>query len=264
MNRQFADFIKYRSLLYNLIGKEVKLKYRRSVLGIAWSVLNPLFIMIILTQVFGRLLKIETPGYSFAVFFILGNSMWSFYSESTNASLMSIIGSAALIKKVYIPKYIFPLEKCLFALVNFMFSMIAVLIVMIFNQVSPSWTMLLFPVPIVYLLLFNVGISLILSTLTVFFRDIVHIWGIIMTAWMYLTPLLYPMDYVYNTNISWLITIINLNPLTWFINFFRDIMMFQTVPTLMDNLICLAWGIGALFIGLLVFKRTQDQFILHI
>ncbi len=262
MKQHFKDFLKYRPLLFNLIGRDLKVKYRRSVLGLAWSILNPLFIMLILTQVFGLLMKMQVENY--AVYFILGNSMWSLFSESSNACMSSVLSSASLIKKVYIPKYIFPLEKCLFALVNFLFSMIAVIVVMIFQGITPSWSMLLFPVPVLYLLLFCIGVGLILSALTVFFRDIMHLWGVLTTAWMYLTPIIYPMELIEQSGNQIVMVIIQLNPIYHFVTYFRDIMMYGSVPGLSANLICLAWGIGAVLLGLLAFKKMQDKFILHI
>ncbi|MBQ8267422.1 MAG: ABC transporter permease, partial [Clostridia bacterium] len=139
---------KFMPLLKNLVSKDFKIKYRRSVLGVAWSVLNPLFTMLVITTVFGKLLKIEVEN--FATYYIVGFAIWNFFSEATSSSLSSILSSAPLIKKVYIPKYIFPLEKCLFSLVNFFFTLIAVVIVMLFQGVVPSITAILFPIPVLY------------------------------------------------------------------------------------------------------------------
>ncbi len=143
---QLTTFRKYLPLLTNLAGRDFKLKYRRSVLGVAWSILNPLLMMLVLTQVFGLLLKIKVEN--FPVYYIVGSSLWTFFSEATQLSMTSVINSAQLIKKVYIPKYIFPLEKCLFALENFLFSLIAVVLVMLFQRFVPSITTLLFFIPV--------------------------------------------------------------------------------------------------------------------
>ncbi len=256
----FVDFKKFFPLLLNLSTKDIKLKYRRSVLGIMWSILNPLFTMIVLTQVFGLLLKV--PVENFATYYIIGASIWNFFSEATSISMMSVISSAPLIKKVYIPKYIFPLEKCIFALINFLFSLIAVIAVMLFQGVYPSWSMLLAPLPIIYCFMFSVGFSLILSALTVYFRDIMHLYSVLLTVWMYLTPIIYPESLIANNKFVY--TVVKCNPLYHFVKYFRDVMMRNTIPSLNENLICIAISVSTLLIGSLIFKKAQKNFILHI
>lgn len=259
----WADFKRYLPLLWSLTSRDIKLKYRRSVLGLAWSILNPLLIMIVLTQVFGMLLKITVDN--FPVYYIVGSSLFNFFSEATTGSMSSVLSSAPLIKKVYIPKYIFPLEKCMFSLVNLLFSMIAVVIVMAFyiiiGDLQPSWTILLFFLPIFYCFLFAVGMSLILSALTVFFRDLLHLWGVVMTVWLYLTPIIYPLEVIQD---SWVMTVVQFNPLYYYVQYFRAVMMYGQVPGLLFNLGCLAMGLATIAIGVLIFKKTQDKFILHI
>lgn len=161
MKRFFTDFKKFFPLLVNLSARDIKVKYRRSVLGILWSILNPLLTMLVLTQVFGLLLKVQVEN--FATYYIVASSLWNFFSESTSLAMTSVINSAPLIKKVYVPKYIFPLEKCLFALANFAFSLIAVIIVMLCQRVWPTWTILLAPLGVLYCFVFCVGFSLILA-----------------------------------------------------------------------------------------------------
>ena len=255
----YVGFRKYLPLLQNLTMRDLKVKYRRSVLGIAWSILNPLLTMLVLTQVFGRLMKIQVEN--FPVYYILGATIFNFFSEATQNSLSSVLSAGALIKKVYIPKYIFPLEKCMFAFVNQLFSMIAVLIVMIFQRTAFHWTMILFFIPMIYVFVFAVGMSLILSSLTVYFRDIMHLYGVLITIWMYLTPLIYPIELIEG---SWIMHIVRCNPLYYYMQYFRDVMMYGIVPGWEWNLICLAFSVGVLAIGVLIFKRLQDRFILHI
>lgn len=256
----FSDFKKFTPLLRNLVAKDFKVKYRRSALGVAWSVLNPLLTMLVLTKVFSMLLRVQVEN--FATYYIIGSSIWTFFAESTSMSMTSILGSAALIKKVYIPKYMFPLEKCLFALVNFAFSMVAVLLVMLLQRVAFSWTIVLGVVPVLYCFLFCCGLSLFLAAATVFFRDIAHLYSVLLTLWMYLTPIIYPMELVQNHVL--ISKVIHLNPLTHYVVMFRDVMMYNTVPALQDNLICLGWALAMLLLGSLVFKKAQGRFILHI
>lgn len=195
----YWSFKKFFPLLLNLAAKDIKIKYRRSVLGILWSIFNPLLTMMVLTQVFGMLLRVQVEN--FATYYILGSSLWNFFSESTSISMMSIISSSSLIKKVYVPKYIFPLEKCLFGLINFAFSMIAVVVVMLVQGTKLTFTLLLFPIPVIYCFVFCVGFSLILSALTVYFRDMMHLYGILLTVWIYLTPIIYPEELIKNHSV---------------------------------------------------------------
>ncbi|MBR6502983.1 MAG: ABC transporter permease [Clostridia bacterium] len=252
---------KFMPLLRNLVSKDFKIKYRRSILGVAWSVLNPLFTMLVLTVVFSKLLRIDV-GTDFATYYIVGASMWTFFAEATSNSLSSIISSASLIKKVYIPKYIFPIEKCLFSLVNFAFTLIAVLIVMFARGVYPTWTSLLFFVPLIYCFVFVCGVSLFLSAATVYFRDIQHLYGVLLTMLMYLTPIIYNTDSLEGHTL--VLKVVNANPMTHYVKYFRDVVMNNTIPDLTENLICIAMAVGVFIIGALIFKKAQRKFILHI
>lgn len=257
----FSDMKKFMPLLKNLVSKDFKIKYRRSVLGVAWSVLNPLLTMLVLTVVFSVLLRIDV-GTDFATYYIVGASMWNFFSEATSSSITSILGAAPLIKKVYIPKYIFPLEKCLFSLVNFAFTLIAVLFVMFVRGIYPTWTTLLFFVPIIYCFVFSCGVSLFLSAITVYFRDVQHLYGVFMTMLMYLTPILYNIELLEEHKI--VSSIVNINPMTHYVMYFRDVVMNNTIPSITENLICVGIALAAFLIGALVFKKAQRRFILHI
>ncbi len=256
----FSDMKKFMPLLKNLVSKDFKLKYRRSVLGIAWSVLNPLFTMLVITTVFGKLLRVQIEN--FASYYIVGYAIWGFYSEATSLSLSSILSSAPLIKKVYIPKYIFPLEKCIFSLVNFFFSLIAVVIVMIFQGVVPSVTSVLFLIPVLYCFVFVCGVSLFLSAATVYFRDVQHLYGIFLTALMYLTPIIYPLELLEGH--TFVLKIVRLNPITHYVEYFRGLVMYNTIPGVKENLVCIAMSLGMFLIGAFVFKKAQRKFILHI
>ncbi len=256
----FSDMKKFMPLLKNLVSKDFKIKYRRSVLGVAWSVLNPLFTMLVITTVFGKLLRIQVEN--FATYYIVGFAIWSFFSEATSSSLSSILGSAPLIKKVYIPKYIFPLEKCLFSLVNFFFTLIAVVIVMLFQGVVPSVTAILFPIPVLYCFMFVCGVSLFLSAATVYFRDVQHLYGIFLTALMYLTPIIYPLELLEDN--AFVLKVVKLNPVTHYVEYFRGLVMYNTIPGTKENLLCLGVSVLSLLFGALIFKKAQGKFILHI
>lgn len=258
MTNKINDFLKYRFLLYNLISREIKVKYRRSILGVLWSVLNPLFTMLVISLVFSQIFRFEIKNFN--IYFLTGSVIFSFMSEATTSSLSSILGASALIKKVYIPKYIFPLQKTTFSLVNLGFSLIAVLIVFLFSGIKVSASVLLFPIPIIYCYIFSLGISLALSALTVKFRDIQHLYSVITTMWMYLTPVIYPASSLKGP----LLKIMELNPMYYYVTYFREVVMYGTVPDLKFNLICTGFALTSLIIGTLIFKKRENTFILYL
>ncbi len=252
-------FQKYKYLLYNLISRDFRVKYRRSVLGILWSMLNPILMVLILNAVFSRVFRFQIEN--FALYLISGQTLFTFFNEATSGSIFSIVEASALIKKVYIPKSIFPLEKVLFAFVNALFSMSAVIVMLLIYQVPFSWTMLLFFVPLIGLLMFTCGFSLIISCLCVFFRDLKHLYSVLITALMYMTPIIYPIETVQD---SWIRYIVYLNPLTTYVETFRSVVMYNQLPS--SELLLVGFGYGILFmiIGLVVFRKGQDKFILHV
>lgn len=191
-------------------------------------------------------------------------------NEATSSAMVSIVGNAPLIKKVYIPKYIFPLEKVMFAFVNMLFSMIALVIMMGVTKLgiigsaadlNISWTIVLFFIPMLYTLVFSLGLGLILAAVNVYFRDVGHLYSVWTMAWMYLTPIIYPMNVVEGT---WAMNIIRLNPMYYFVTYFRDVVTDGIVPGLKMNLLCMGISLLFLVLGLLVFKKKQDRFILFI
>ena len=246
----------------DLTIKDIKIKYRRSILGILWSVLNPLLMMLVITAVFSLLFRFNIPNYP--IYYLTGWVIFNFFSEATNGAMASVTSAAQLIKKVYIPKYIFPLEKALFALVNMCFSFIAVAIMFLIQGYPLHWTILLFPIPIFYVFVFSVGVGMILSAVAVFFRDIVHLYGVFLTALMYITPILYDDSVIEQSGHFAILTIMRCNPLYYFVYFFRQVVMFGSVPSLKTNLACILMCLASLGLGLLVFKKAQDKFILYI
>ena len=133
---------------------------------------------------------------------------------------------------------------------------------MLIQGVYPTWTALLAPLPIVYCFVFSVGFSLILSALTVYFRDIQHLYSVLLTVWMYLTPIIYPMSLIEGN--ATMETIIRCNPMYYYVDYFRDVVMYNTIPSLADNLLCIGIALGTLLLGSLIFSKAQKKFILHI
>ena len=245
-------------ILTSLISKDFKLKYRRSALGVLWSVLNPLLMMCVLTAVFSFMFRFDVEYYP--LYLILGSTLFSLMGDSTTSAMNSILESASLIKKIRIRKLIFPIEKVLFQLVNFCFSLIAIAAVMIFFQVVPTFNILLLPLLLFYIVLFSAGLGMLLSALAVFFRDIIHLWSVIVTAWTYATPIFYPISILPD----WMATIMNFNPMYHYVTYFREIVLWGQTPGLQENIICFLVAAIMFAIGLLVFKKLEKKFILYV
>lgn len=257
----FAGFWKYRYLLQNLITRDFKLKYRRSVLGVAWSVLNPLLTCLVMWAVFGSLFNARGQGIeNFPVFLIIGQLLFNFFRESTTMAMESVLKNAPLLRKVYIPKYVFPLEKTCFALVNCLFSFVALLIVVVVTWSPISFsTAPLALYPLVMLFFFSLGIGLLLSALYVFVRDIMHIWEVFCTLLVYGSAIFYDPRQM----VGWVQAVINLNPIYWYITSFRSCVMWGeglTPNMLLVDFLCAAVSMG---LGLFVFKKNQDKFVLY-
>lgn len=263
------DFWRYRYLLQNLISRDFKLKYRRSVLGVAWSVLNPLLMNLVMVVVFSTIMDMRGSGIqNFPVYLLIGQLLFNFFTEGTNSAMSSMLGAAPLIKKVYIPKYIFPLERVCFAMVNCLFSFIALILMMILTGAKLHATVILALYPLATLFLFTLGVGLMLAAATVFFRDVMHLWGVFTTALMYFSAIFYdPLQMGSFTvgsltlNVSQLI---RFNPLYWYITGFRATVLNGTGLTFNMVWICGLCALLALAAGLLVFRSQQDKFVLHI
>ena len=251
-------FRKFTPLLYQLVRRDFLAKYKRSVLGVLWSLLSPLLTMIILTIVFSTLFRFDIENYP--VYLLSGNIIFTMFNEITNTCLYSVIGASALMKKVSVPKYIFPFSRALSALINFVFSFISLLFVMWFTGSTFHLSMLFIPISIFYVFVFATGIGLILSTAMVFFRDVSYLYGIFITAITYFTPLFYPIGII-PISFRW---IISLNPLYHFVECFRTCSIYGSVPSVWQNLICFILASLSLAFGLWIFNKKQDDFILFI
>lgn len=251
-------FKKNLFILKTLVSKDFKLKYRRSVLGVLWSVLNPLLMMIVMSAVFSYMFRFSIENYP--LYLILGQILFSLMADSTNAAMNSILDASSLIKKIRVEKMLFPAEKACFAVLNFLFSAIAAVIVMVYFQVFPTLNILLLPLLLICVMMFSLGLGLILASSAVFFRDTIHLWGVVLTAWTYATPIFYPMDLLPPV----MQTAMAFNPMYQFITFFRDIMMYGTTPSLTHGLICVGMAAATFAVGLFVFRKTEHKFILYV
>jgi len=256
---RLLNLYKFRDLFTQLVQRDIKLKYRRSFLGYVWSVLNPLLIMVVQAIVFSLMFKRNIEHYP--AYLITGNVLFQFMKESSNHSLASVTSNASLLKKTYVPKYIFALSKVTSDLVNMFFAFGALVLVLIFTGVPFTWYALLLFIPVVELYIFCIGLGIFLAQAAVFFRDIRYIWGVVTTAWMYLTPLFYDVSFLPNS-LRWIVE--RFNPMFYYVTQFRDFVMYGQMPWSP-----LIWrgalvAVIMLLVGIWSFLRSKDKLILHI
>lgn len=258
MSGYIQNFLKFRPLLNELVARDIKIKYRRSVLGIMWTLLNPLLMMVVLSIVFSNLFKFDVEN--FPLYLLSGQVVFNYFSNATTSSMSAITDNASLIKKIYIPKYLFVLSRIASSFVNLLASFTALLLVMIAMKAELHYTIVLVFIPIILLVLFSLGVGLILSAVVVRFRDVMHLYSVFITALMYLTPVIYPM----NILPEWIKKIVLLNPITNYLVMFRDVMMNNTLPDGGYFVIGVIEAIIVLVLGLYIFYKSQDEFILNI
>lgn len=251
-------YCRYGFMIQQLVSRDFKTKYKRSVLGMLWSFLNPLLTMAVQYVVFSTLFRSDIPN--FPVYLIIGIVFFNFFNEAITIGMTAITSNAALIKKVYMPKYIYPISKILSSLVNFALALVPMLLVTIITgtPLQPSFLLLIFD--ILCLLGFVMGMALIMSTVTTFFQDMQFLWSIISMMWMYLTPLFYPESIIPQK----FLPLYHMNPMYQYISFARIFIINGISPAPIYYLRCIACAVVALLIGLWVFKRNQDQFVMYL
>ena len=250
--------IRYGHLIAELVKRDLRLKYRRSFLGYFWSLLNPLMMMSVMMVVFSYMFRFDIENYP--LYLICGQTIFNFFNESTNKAMYSILENGALIKKVYVPKCVFPIAKCLSCFTTMALSLVAVLIVMVFTRVRLHFSMLLFFVPLIFLLLFSMGVGMIISGLAVKFQDVTHLYGVFTMVLMYATPIFYPIEAV-PANVA---GIIRLNPIYTIIYLFRELMLGGRIPAAGSWLYAAGTSIAMFIVGALLFDRMRKEFIYYI
>ena len=251
-------FSRYGFLIRQLVARDFKTKYKRSALGMAWSIMNPMLTMAVQYLVFSTLFKNDIPNY--LVYLLTGIVFFSFFNESLTLGMTAITGNASLIKKVYMPRYIYPLSRILSSMVNFLLALVPLFLVVIVTGTSlrPSLFLLLFDIGC--LLVFIIGMTLLLSTAVVFFQDTLFLWNVACLMWQYLTPIFYPESIIPAA----FLPVYRLNPLYQFITFARICIIDGISPPPGNYLGCLLSALGVLTLGIVVFKRYQDKFVLYL
>lgn len=261
MRRVAGSLRQYGFLIEQLVARDFKVKYKRSALGVAWSLLYPLLTMAVMAVVFSNVFRFSTPGVSYVAYLLIGLTFFNYFSEASNLSMSTIVANYALIRKVYVPKYIFPLTKCLFVGVNFLLTLIPLYAVVILTGTGLCWQHLLLPYDFICLFLFTLGMGFLLATVSVYLRDMFYIYGIVLTLWTYLTPIMYDISVIGSGTLR---ALLKLNPLYQFISFARTIILYHRTPELFQFGACAAAALVFLLLGGAVFKRHQDRFIYYL
>jgi len=249
---------KYRFLIRQLVARDFRTKYKRSILGMFWSFLNPLLTMCVQYFVFSTIFKSDIPNY--AVYLLIGIVTFNFFSEATSMALGAIVGNATLITKVYMPKYIYPLTRVMSSVVNLDISLLPLLIVAVATGLELHKAALLAFYFLFCLIVFSLGVGLLLSSAMVFFRDTQFLWGVLSMIWMYATPVFYPESILPEESRF----ILQINPLYHFLKNTRLCILDGISPEPSVYVYCLLMALAALFLGALVFRRTQDRFVLFL
>ncbi len=258
MIQLIREIVNYRELIWALALKDLRVRYKRSILGFLWALLNPLLMMIVLTIVFSTIMRF--PINQYAVFLICALLPWTFFSQSLSYSVDSIVGNGELLKKLYIGKSVFPVAAVLANLINFVLSLIPLLLLLLVLRFPLHWTWVYLPLPLICLIAFTLGFGFLCAATNVFFRDVAHIIQIVLSAWFYFSPIIYPLDLVpqkYHI-------LFRLNPMLYIINGFRMAIYYGALPTVQSAAMSLAGGFIFLIAGYLIFRRYQDTFVYYL
>lgn len=272
MQKIYARYRYSLILLRELVRTDFKLRYQGSVLGMMWSVLKPLMLFAIMYIVFVRFLKFGANIPHFAVSLLLAQTLWGFFQETASQGMMAIVGRGDLLRKIKFPKYIVVVSSSVSAFINLAISLVIVAFFMLINGVPLRWTMLIFPIVVVELYIFSLGVAFILSSMYVKFRDICHIWDVFMQMWFYMTPIIYPISMIANAGTPAMMTIakvIMLNPMAQIIQDARYTLVGKTDtvwsligsgPWSLLKLIPVLSVIAIFVLGVVIFKRASKTF----
>ncbi len=258
MLKLYSEIVAYRELIWALALKELKIRYKRSVLGFLWALLNPLLLMIVLTVVFSAFMAQGVPHY--AVFLLSVLLPWTFFSQSLTYAADSIVGNGDLIKKVKVAKSVFPIAAVVSNLINFMLSVIPLVLILVVLRFPFHWTWIYLPVPLLALCLLTLGATFFFAAANVFYRDVAHILQNLLNVLFYVTPIIYSVDLI-PLKYRW---IFRLNPLEYIFNGFRLSVYWGKLPTVESVIACFVCAFAVLFFGYWMFKKHEDEFVFYV
>jgi len=254
---ELREIIKYRNLLFQMVRRDVVTRYKRSILGIAWTMLNPLMTTLILAIVFSQVFGAEEE---YAVYVLSGLMPWTFFSQTTSASIVGLLWGGSLIHRIFMPRTVFAVSAIGTGLVNFILSLVPLFFLVLITGVNLTWSVFLTPIAILFLAMFSLGVGLFLSSVAIRFADIADMYQIILTAWFYLSPIIYKEEYI-PEQFTW---IVKLNPMFYLINFFRAFVYDGRFPSIEEYLITGSIASISLLFGWIFFSRRADEFAYRI
>jgi len=258
MGELVRETYRYRELIWALALKELRVRYKRSVLGFVWALLNPLLMMLVLTVVFGTLMRFTIPHYS--IFLLSMLLPWTFFSQGLAYSVESIVGNGELLKKVRVATLVFPVAAVISNIINFLLSLIPLMLLIVVLRFPLYWTWVYLPIPMLGLFFFTLGVAFFFATINVYYRDVSHIIQIILSAWFYFSPVIYSLDFI-PAKYHWLF---RMNPMLYVLNGFRLSIYYGLLPSKPSMAMSLACGFLALMIGFMIFRRYEKSFVYYV
>ncbi len=257
---ELFETFRYRHLIVQFVRRDIITRYKRSFLGIAWSMLNPLGTMIVMTIVFSSVFS-RGDSAAYPVFLLSGLLAWNFFSNSVNLIMNNMVWGSNLLTRIYVPRSAFAVASLGTGFVHLGLEVIPLVVVMLFVRVPIRWTMLFLPVPSILIMFFTLGLGLILSVIAIYFADIREMFSVILRAWLYLTPIIYPEEMLSGSRFAWLLQI---NPLTHLIELFRIPILEGRIPTMAEMLPGIIIALATLIFGWVFFARQADEFAYRI
>ena len=250
---ELRELFNYRELVFQTVRRNIVVRYKRSILGVAWTMLNPLGTALILTFVFSAAFG---AGSNYAVYVLSGLVAWNFFAQTTNDAMLNLLWGGSLIKRIYMPKTVFGVSSTGTGLINLTLALVPLLIIMLITRVPIQVSILFLPYPILLIAMFTLGISLLISACAMFFPDIAEMYNILLTAWFYLTPVIWVEDML-PQQFAWLV---KLNPMFYLINLFRIPIIEGDLPDINQILFTSGIAFFTLFAGWLFFSWKSDEF----
>lgn len=254
----FKKLKEHEFLFSELVKRDFKKKYKNTYLGMLWSLLSPLLTLLIMSIVFSSFFGSKTPHYT--IYLFCGNIIFSFFSDATSGGMGSLLGNATIFTKINVPKYLFLFSRNISSLINFGLTLAVFFIFCIFDKITFGWEFFLLIIPIVCLVIFNLGMGLILSALFVFFRDMQYLWSIFTMLLMYLSAIFYTTDILP----GYMQTLLHLNPVYVYIKYFRTVVIGNAVPSLTIHLLTVGYALVAFGIGALIYKKCNHKFLYYV
>lgn len=255
---EFLALVKYRELVMQFISRSIKTRYKRSALGVLWTLLNPLLTMIVLTLVFANIFRFSTENYP--VYVLSGLIAWSYFSSATTAAMSDMLWSGSLLGRIYVPKSVFAVAAVGTGLVNLALSLIPLIAIALVLGIKLTPAVLAILPAVVILTVFSLGVSLFLAAAAVFFADMISIYQVLLTIWMYATPIIYPLD-VLPEQFRW---VVHVNPLYPLLEIFRQPLLYGVVPEAWMWLLSLGYALLAFVLGGFVFTSKLNEYAYRI